>query len=330
MTKLIAIFVLCAGPLVAQSPRLVVLNKAENTLAIVDVETGQVLGRAPTGEGPHEVTVSADGKTAYVGNYGGREPGHSISVIDLATRNARQVDLGPLRRPHGIAERGGQIYFTAEMNKLIARYDPASDRVDWLMGTGQNATHMIIVTVDGSRMFTANIASDSITIFEHATGAAAQNPLAWNETVVAVGKGPEGIDLSPDGRELWAANSRDGSVSIVDVAQKKIAQTVDVKTRRSNRLKFTPDGKLVLISDLDAGELLVVDAAARKELKRIPIGPSAEGILIAPDGTRAYVAAEGDDSVAVVDLKTFAVIKKLQTGKGPDGMAWAGTMAGRE
>jgi YVTN family beta-propeller protein len=266
MTKPLSFLLLCAAPLLAQSsPRLLVLNKGENTLAIVDVDSGKVLGRAQTGEGPHELAVSADGKTAYVGNYGSREPGHSISVIDLATRNSRQVDLGPLRRPHGMDEHGGQIYFTAEMNKLVARYDPASDRVDWLMGTGQNATHMVIVSPDGSRMFTANIASDSVTVFEHATTpAAAQNPLAWNATVVPVGKGPEGIDLSPNGRELWAANSRDGSVSIIDVAQKKVVQTIDLKTRRSNRLKFTPDGKMVLISDLDAGELLIVDAAARK------------------------------------------------------------------
>ena len=301
-----------------------VVNKSENTLAIVDVASGKVLGRAPTGEGPHEVTVSADGKTAYVSNYGSREPGHTLSVIDLATNEARQVDLGPLRRPHGITEHYGQIYFTVELNKLIARYDPTSDRVDWLMGTGQNTTHMLIVSRDGSRMFTANIASDSITIFERVgTPAATQNPLAWNETVVAVGKGPEGMDLARDGRELWAANSRDGTVSIINVAQKKVVQTLDLKTRRSNRLKFTPDGKTVLISDLDAGELVVIDAATREEARRIPLGHQVEGILVAPDGARAYVAVAGDDNIAVIDLKTLSVVSRLQTGKGPDGMAWA-------
>ncbi|HZU22678.1 MAG TPA: YncE family protein [Terriglobales bacterium] len=311
----------CAGQ---SSPRLVVVNKGENAIAIVDVQSGKVLGHAPSGEGPHEVAVSADGRTAYVSNYGSREPGHSISIIDLGSLNSRQLDLGPLRRPHGLAEFGGQVYFTVELNKLIGRYDPAADRVDWLMGTGQNSTHMAIVSRDGARMFTANIGSDSITVFERPpTPAAAQNPLAWNETAIAVGKGPEGMDLSPDGRELWAAGSRDGSVSIVDVAQKKVVQTLNVQTRRSNRLKFTPDGKLVLISDLDAGELLVLDAASRRQVKRIPLGREVEGILIAPEGGRAYVAVSGDDNIAVVDLKTFSVVSRLQSGKGPDGMAWA-------
>src|SRR5215472_14746300 len=313
MKLTLAFLWLCSSALWAQSsPLLVVVNKGENSLAMVDPQTGKVLARAPTGEGPHEVAVSADGKTAYVSNYGSREPGHTISRIDLATHNARPLDLGALRRPHGITEFGGQIYFTAELNKLIARYDPATDKIDWLLGTGQNTTHMIIVSREGNRMFTANIGSDSITIFERAPSPGGnQNPLAWNQTVVPVGKGPEGNDVSPDGRELWAANSRDGTVSVIDVAQKKVVQTIDLKTRRSNRLKFTPDGKLVLISDLDAGELVVVDATARKEIKRFPLGHQVEGIVISRDSSRAYVAVAGDDNIAVVDLKTLAVTARL-------------------
>src|SRR5205823_11302887 len=120
------------------------------------------------------------------------------------------VDVSPLRRPHGIVFQDGKVYFTAEQNKLIARVDAESGRVDWLLGTGQNATHMLLFSKDGQKIFTSNIASDSISVIEHVQG-----PQEWTETVVQVGKGPEGFDVSPDGRELWAANSRDGSVSIV-------------------------------------------------------------------------------------------------------------------
>ena len=95
--------------------------------------------------------------------------------------------------------------------------------------------------------------------------------------MVPVGKGPEGFDLSPDGKQLWAANSRDGSVSIIDVATKRVVNTFNVQTKRSNRLKFTPDGRLVLISDLDAGELLVLERATRKDVKRIKLGQAARG-----------------------------------------------------
>ncbi|HEY1240502.1 MAG TPA: YncE family protein, partial [Bryobacteraceae bacterium] len=110
--------------------------------------------------------------------------------------------------------------------------------------------------------------------------------------------------------------------SIIDVASKKVTATLNVGTKRSNRLKFTPDGKRALITDLDAGDLVVMDVASRKEIKRMPIGKQVAGILIVPDGSRAYIAATGDNNVAVVDLKSLEVTGRLQTGAGPDGMAW--------
>lgn len=301
------------------SPALLVLNKEESSLAIVDPVSGKVVARVPTGEGPHEVTASTDGKLAFVGNYGVRTPGSTISVIDLAARKElRPVDLGSLRRPHGITFADGKVYFTAEVNKLIGRYDPSSDRIDWLFGTGQNGTHMVLVSKDTDRIFTANIGSDTITIIERASG-----PLGWNEFQIPVGKGPEAIDISPDGKELWTAHSRDGGVSIIDIASKKVIQTFDIATKRSNRLKFTPDGKRVLISDLEGGELVVLDRADRKQVKRMKLGHSPEGILIPPDGLRAYVAVAGDNHVAIIDLQTLEVTGRISTGSGPDGMAWA-------
>jgi YVTN family beta-propeller protein len=300
-------------------PRLVVLNKEDATLVTVDPATGRILGRVPTGEGPHEVTVSADGKTAFVGNYGtAAGPGNTISVIDLgAMKELRRFDVSPLRRPHGVFFADGKVYFTAETNRIVARYDPASNQIDWLLGTGQVSTHMVWVSPDAARMYTANIGSDSITIIERGA-----NALTWNQTVVPVGKGPEGFDVSPDGRELWAAHSRDGGVSIVNLEQKKVVGTIDLQTKRSNRLKFTPDGRLALVSDLDAGEVLVLDVATRKVTKHIPLGKMVEGILMQPDGARAYVAVNGDNYIAVIDLKTLSVTGRIEPGKGPDGMAW--------
>jgi YVTN family beta-propeller protein len=304
----------------AQRPagRLIVLNKEDATLVTVDPATGKILGTVPTGEAPHELTVSADGRTAFVGNYGAQTPGSTISVIDLtAMKELRRVDVSPLRRPHGMFFADGKVYFTAEVNRIVARYDPAANQIDWMLGTGQATTHMVWVNRDATRMYTANIGSDSLSIIERGA-----NPQTWNQTVVPVCKGPEGFDVSPDGRELWAAGSRDGTVSIINLEQKKVVETLDVQTKRSNRLKFTPDGRLVLTTDLDAGELRVVDVATRKVTKKIPLGKMVEGILMQPDGARAYVAVNGDNYIAIVDLKTLAVTGRLDTGKGPDGMAW--------
>jgi YVTN family beta-propeller protein len=301
------------------SEALLVLNKDANELAIVDPVSQKVLARVPTGEGPHELAVSTDGKLAFAGNYGARTPGNTISVIDLvAQKELRRVDLGPLRRPHGMTFHGGKVYFTAEVNRLIGRYDPPSNQIDWLFGTGQSGTHMVILSKDGNHIFTSNIGSDSVSVIERPSEAA-----AWAESAIAVGKGPEAIDMSPDGKEVWSGHSGDGGVSIIDTATKKVIQTLNLGAKHINRLKFTLDGKLVLISDPGTGNLVALDAAGRKEIKRMKLGSSVEGILIAPDGAHAYVAVSGDNNVAVVDLKSLEVTSRISTGPDPDGMAWA-------
>ena len=298
--------------------RLLVLNKEDATLALIDPESGATAGTVPVGQGPHELVTSADGKFAFASNYGtGPAPGHTISMIDLAARKElRRIDVAPLSRPHGLAFAAGKLYFTAEADKKIASYDPATNTIDWQFETGQTTTHMVLPAKDARTFFTSNIGSDSISVIEQGSGD------TWTQTVVPVGKGPEGLDLSPDGRELWSAHSRDGGVSIVDVRTKKVTQTINVGTKRSNRIKFTPDGRFALISDLEAGDLVVLDTGTRKEIKRVPLGKMPEGILIAPGGSRAFVAVNGDNHIAVVDLKSWQVIKKIATGVGPDGMAW--------
>jgi YVTN family beta-propeller protein len=308
--------VFCVPLLAADS--LLVLNKDDAAMVVMDPATGKITGRVLVGEGPHELVTDGAGKLAFASNYGtGPNPGNTISVIDLVTvRELRRIDVSPLKRPHGLYFSGGKLYFSAEANKAFGRYDPVADRIDWIVGTGQETTHMVMVSKDQKQIYTANISGNSISIFD------LDPKRGWLQTVVPVGRGPEAIDLSPDGTQLWTAHSQDGGVSIIDLASRKVTGTFSAGTKRSNRLKFTPDGKRILISDLAAGELLVFDVASRQEIKRLALGKSPEGILITPDGSRAYVAVNGDNFVAVVDLATLHVTGRLEPGGGPDGMAW--------
>lgn len=298
-------------------PALLVLNK-EGNLAIVNPATRRVVGRVRTGDDPHEAAATEDGRLAFVSNYGSAAaPGHTISVIDLAAqKEIHRLDISPLVRPHGLFVSGGKLYFTAEVSKAIGRYDPATNKIDWILGTGQNTTHMVMVRPDEREIYTANIGSNTISIIDR-TG-----QIDWNQTPVEVGKGPEGFDITPDGKELWAAGSRDGTVSIVDLFTKAVKMTLRVQTKRSNRLRFSPDGRLVLITDLDAGDLLILARDTRKELKRMPLGRQPAGILIEPDSSKAYVAVTGDNYVAIIDLKSLELANRINSGTGPDGMAW--------
>jgi len=350
-TTFIASAVFAQGP----SSTLLALSKDEHTVAIVDPATLQVLARIPSGPDPHEIIASDDGKLAFISNYGGLDSAlNTISVVDLVARKPLPpIDLGALRSTHGLDFAGGKLYFTAETNKVIGRYDPATQRVDWILGTGQDRTHMIIVANSLDRIFTSNVNSATISIIEQvsppsggfgppggpgaarAGGTPPQAPgpppgaprLTWEVTNVPAGRGAEGFDLSPDGKELWAANARDATVTIIDVAAKKAIQTLPIPVKGANRLKFTPDGKRVLISALGARgadtSLVILGASTRKEIKQFNLGGGAAGILIAPDGSRAFVAVSGADKVAVVDLKTLEVVGQINVGKQPDGLAWA-------
>jgi len=340
----------------APSSTLLALSKDDHNVAIIDPLTLQVLVRIPSGPDPHEIIASDDGKLAFISNYGGSDSTlNTISVVDLVARKALPpIDLGALHSTHGLAFAGGKLYFTAETNKVIGRYDPATQRVDWVLGTGQDRTHMIAVSKSLDRIVTSNVNSATISIIEQvsapnggfgpppggppgsgpagappqATGPPPGQPrLTWEVTNVPAGRGSEGFDVSPDGKEIWAANARDATVTIIDIATKKATQTLPIALKGANRLKFTPDGKRVLISGLGArsgdASLVVLDASTHEEVKRLNLGGGAAGILIAPDGSRAYVAVSTADKIAVVDLKTLEVVGQIDGGKQPDGLAWA-------
>ena len=342
----LAIALTAVSGVVAQTPTqsLLALSKRDHTLAMVDSKTLKVLARVPVGPDPHEVIASSDGKTAYVTIYGGGRY-HALSVIDLVGQKALpDIDTGALSGPHGIVFVGGRVWFTAEGSKALAKYDPATAKIDWIMGTGQNRTHMLYVTPDEKQIYTTNFSSATVSILEKVTlppmgpppGArppqGSQPPpppggnqprTDWNQTVIAVGKGAEGFDVSPDGRELWTANAQDGTLSVIDLTTRTVTATLDAKTFSANRLKFTPDGKLALISMIGNGDLVIYDAASRKEFKRVPIGHGAAGIQMDPDGTRAFISCGPDNYVVVLDLKTLAVTGHIDVGGEPDGLAWA-------
>jgi YVTN family beta-propeller protein len=303
---------------------LLVLAKHDAMLAIVDSSSLKVIARLPAGNDPHEVIVSADGKTAYVSNYGFGAY-NTLTVVDLvAQKTLTSIDLGPLRGPHGLAFAGGRVWFTAEAAKAIGSYDPAGGRVDWILGTGQNRTHMIYVSPDLQRIVTTNVSSSTVSIIEKTTGNFGPDParLDWNETVVRVGNGSEGFDVSPDGKEIWVANAGDGTVSIIDFASTQVTQTLAADVNSANRLKFTPDGKLVLISALRGADVTVIDAASRRTIKRIAVGHGSAGIVMQPDGARAFVACSPDGYVAIIDLQKLEVVGHIEAGENPDGMAW--------
>ena len=313
---------------------LVILNKSDNTASILDAKTGAERATVPVGKAPHEVEVLADGKTAAVSNYGTREAaGRSLTLIDIEKGSAlATVDLPEGARPHGLrALSDGRLLVTAEGLKELFVVDPKARTVAARIPTGKEVSHMVAAAPDGKRAYVANIGSGSVTVVDLVQAKAIKE--------IPTGEGAEGIAITPDGGEVWVTNRGADTVSVLDTKSLEVAATLKVP-QFPIRVKITPDGRRALVSCARSGDVAVFDAASRKEIKRVSIdreavpgskarlfsdqfgkSPVPVGLLVAPDGKRAWVASTNADVVSAIDLVSLTVVGRLTAGKEPDGLA---------
>lgn len=312
----------------ATADTLIVLNKSDHEAALVNPKSLEVVAKLPTGKGPHEAAVSPDGKTVYVTNYGSfaifkegerprMEPGKSITVLDLKSRAVKATfDLGEFRQPHGIwvSKDGKLLWVTVEGSQAVLELDAASGKILKSWKTGQRTSHMLVPMRDEKKLYIANIGSGSVTIIERASD---------NVKTLVTAAGSEGIDVSPDGREVWVANRGAHTIMIIDTETDAITATFDSGGKMPIRVKFTPNGKQVWVSNATSNTVTVFDAATRELLGSIEVGQVPVGIQMTPDGKRAFIANTNADLITVFDVPARKVLRTFATGKEPDGMAWA-------
>lgn len=319
----------------ANGQTLVVGNKAEATASLIDLETRQVRATLPTGEGPHEIEVSPDGRTAVVADYGVRgAPGNTLTVIDVPHAEVvRTIDLGPNKRPHGMRWLDDRrVVVTTEGSRSVVVVDVTTARVEARIPTGQDISHMVATTPDGSRAFVANIGSGTVTAID----------LRDNVKIadIATGDGAEGVAVTPDGRSVWVTNRAEDTVTILDVSTLEIVGTIECPAFPI-RAEVTPDGSHVIVTGARSGDLSVLSTETLKVVRTIRFDDRASdtedrlfgdrfgdssvpiGIEIAPDGATAWVAHANADLISVVDLQRWAVVGTLRAGKEPDGMDYS-------
>ncbi len=329
---LIAALLLAAFPLTGAT--LLVANKSDDTVDLLDPATGKSRARLATGHAPHEIAVSPDGAIAVVANYGDREtPGSSLTVIDVAkAETVRTIDLAPHTRPHGVTWIDGtRLAVTTEGSRNVLVIDVNGGTIVSATGTGQDVSHMVALAAN--RAFVANIGSGSVTAIDLRAATKLRD--------IATGAGAEGIAVRPGTKEVWVTNRAADTLSVIDATTLEVKATVEAKGFPI-RIAFTPDGRRALVSAASSGEVILFDAAARKELKRATLdletapdaaqrlfgdqfgkSPVPVGLLVSPDGKSAYVAATQADAVVVIDAATLAVKDVFRAGREPDGMAYS-------
>lgn len=297
---------------------LIVTNKQEATASIIEIGSGQTLATVPTGTGPHEVAVAGNGEWAIVANYGAQVPGSSLTVIDLMTHSVRRtIDLGEYRRPHGIVVLPGDslVAVTVEANSAVLLVNPATGTVEKAVPTNARGSHMVAVTADGRRAFTANVGSNGITELDLASGRAVRT--------LDVAPRTEGVGVTPDGREVWVGSNDDHTVSVVDTESWQVKETIPA-AGLPYRVAMSADGRTALVPAPMAGVVRVFDVGTRSERKAISFGDGQPvGTVVSPDGAYAFVSLQGTDEAAMVDLRTLEEVRRFRAGAGPDGIAVA-------
>jgi len=316
---------------------LTVSNMSDNTVTILDAGTGRVWATLPTGEGPHEVAISHDGRTALVSNYGVRgKPGSSIVVIDVARAEVvRTLSITGHQRPHGMAFLPGDtlVAVTSETSQAVLIVDARDGRVTRTIPTKGRTSHMVTMTEKGDWLFTGNISDGTISQLDARGRDSAR--------VISVARQPEGIATSPDGATVWVGSNRDSVVLVLDVKRGVATDTLR-GFGLPYRMAITPDSRLAVVSDPVKAEVRVFTTADRKEKFRIrvpgdslistaevPGSPSPEGVALSRDSRWAFVTLQGRNRVITVDLQRGVITRYAPTGAWSDGIGFSPLVRGR-
>lgn len=316
--------VMAAVPVHAQS-RLLVAEKGNQSLAIVDPAAGNVLASVPEGGiTGHEVIASADGKLAFVpiyGNSGVGKPGTDgtkIDVIDIATHKI----VGSIAFDHGvrphcpmIGPKDGRLYVTTELDKTITIIDPKSLKIVGTLPTGQPESHMLALSHDGRRAYTANVGPGTVSVID----IAARKVLK----IIPISSNTQRISISPDDKWVFTADQTRPQMAVIDTSTNTVAKLVPMEGIGYGSAP-TPNGRWLLVALPDQNKVAVIDLKTMQVARTVSVSNYPQEVLVSPDGKSAYVSCEHANAVAEIDLATWKVNRTIPTGKDADGLAWAG------
>jgi YVTN family beta-propeller protein len=295
----------------------VIVHKWDDSVGFYEADTGKPLAKIAVGAKPHEMALSADGRIAYITNYGvnsytqKEEGGNTISIVDLIGRKKiGEIDLGSFHRPHGIERgRSGLLYVTADFPPSLLVIDPTKRAIVRQHAVGQSLPHMVAITHDERRAYTANSGSGTVTALDLVAGKVVKH--------IEVGGVPMGLAMSKAERRLYAANRMGNRVVVIDPRTNEVLDRIEIPGHPV-RVGLMPNEKHLLVTLIESGEAAVVDTASRRVIHRFRTGANSEGIGIDPAGKFGYVSAQGENKVIRFSLKDWKPSLEINTAARPD------------
>ena len=305
---------------------LFVANQMEHSVLLVDPLSKQVLATVGVDINGHEVAVSPDGRFGYVPIYGNTwvgkpgSNGSTIHVVDLRRgRTVAVIDLGKEVRPH-CAHFGpdGLLYVSAELANAIYIVDTKTRSLVGEIPTGATHTHMLVISPDGRRIYTANNEAGSVSVLDL--------PGRTLIATIPISRKVQRISISPDGKSVFTQDQETPRIVVIDTTTNAVVRSISLP-----RIPFssvvTKDGRW-LLANSESGKLFVVDVASGAVTKTfdtpdIPVLPTPGEFALAPDGTHAYLSCPQGGTIEILNLKDWKLEEPIRLTKGVDGMAWA-------
>jgi YVTN family beta-propeller protein len=308
----------------AQQGRLLVAEKGQQSLAIVDPFSGKVLASiAEGGVTGHEVIASPDGRLAFVpiyGNSGVGKPGtdgRTLTVIDIASQKVvNSIDFGHGVRPHCplIGPKDGLLYVTTELNQTVTLIDPKTLKIVGYIPTGQPESHMLTLSHDGKRGYTANVGPGTVSVLDI--------PGRKVLKIIPISANTQRIGISPDDHWVFTADQTKPQLAVIDTTTNSVGKRIPLEGIAYGTAP-TPDGRFLLVTLPDQNKIAVVDLKTMQVVRSVAVGLYPQEIVVRPDGKAAYVSCETSNQVAEINLDNWTLTRLIATGKATDGLAWA-------
>lgn len=294
---------------------LVVLNKGESTATFVDVASGAIIATLPTGQGPHELAMTSDGRRAVSTDYGG---GNSLTVFDVEGPSVvRTIDLSEYPRPHGAFFLPGDsiLAVTSEASRNVVLVAPFRGAMVGAISTGADGSHMVAVTGDGSSLYTGDMGDGTVSRLDVASRRKVRS--------YGVPAQPEAITVNEAGTEVWVGSNAEGFVSIVDTESGEVDSALS-GFGWPYRILIVEERDLVVIPDLRRHLVRFVDYDGRTDIEALELpGDGPQGVALTADRGTLFLSLSQAGQVAVIDLETLELVRRIDVGPTPDGVGWS-------
>ncbi len=332
LTSLIIIYVVRRPSYTIQTNgKLYIVNKLSSNITIFDLYQGKVINNElPINIEPHEATTLTNQQKVIVTNYGAPHViGKSITVINTETNKPEKIiQLDESLRPHGIVAipQSNKVVVVTDLSNDLLVVNVETGFVEKKIPTQQQFSHLLVLHPNKPLAYVTNINSNSVSVIN----------LEQDQVIkiIPCGLGAEGIDITPDGSEIWVSNNEENSISIISTDNHQVIDTLSAG-KDPSRLKFSVDGSHCLVTNAADGTISVYNRYAKKLIKTITIpgkkkliekilykSPRPVAILTHPNGLYAFVANSNANKIEVIDMQTFSIVSSIGTGKIPDGLAF--------